>query len=167
MNLQDMKVRPEREWAYRLTGLAAAFLIMLSLALTAVTVRDNVIAAQFDKLMQAIYRISADHGMYVEDVIVEGNRRTSYEDLVQALNLSENESILGIDIAKLQNRIEQLTWVRKCVVKREFFRTTFWSILKNGRSGRFGSMRGAIIRWTRKGTSSRLKNTSRTRRFCF
>ena len=28
MNLQDMKVRPEREWAYRLTGLAAAFLIM-------------------------------------------------------------------------------------------------------------------------------------------
>lgn len=121
MNLQDMKVRPEREWAYRLTGLAAAFLIMLSLALTAVTVRDNVIAAQFDKLMQAIYRISADHGMYVEDVIVEGNRRTSYEDLVQALNLSENESILGIDIAKLQNRIEQLTWVRKCVVKREFF----------------------------------------------
>ena len=70
--------------------------------------------------MQAIYRISADHGMYVEDVIVEGNRRTSYEDLVQALNLSENESILGIDIAKLQNRIEQLTWVRKCVVKRVF-----------------------------------------------
>ena len=38
MNLQDMKVRPEREWAYRLTGLAAAFLIMLSLALTAVGV---------------------------------------------------------------------------------------------------------------------------------
>lgn len=28
---------------------------------------------------------------------------------------------MGIDIAKLQNRIEQLTWVRKCVVKREFF----------------------------------------------
>lgn len=50
-----------------------------------------------------------------------GNRRTSYEDLIQALNLSENESILGIDIAKLQNRIEQLTWVRKCVVRRSFF----------------------------------------------
>ncbi len=121
LNLQNMHVYPEREWAYRLLGAAMIFLIVVSLSLTAVTLRDNVISAQFDKLMQAVYKISAQYGMYVEDVIVEGNNRTSYEDLVQALNLSENESILGVDIAKLQNKIEQLTWVRNCVVRRSFF----------------------------------------------
>jgi cell division protein FtsQ len=97
------------------------FLFILSLCLIAVTIRDNVISAQFDKMMKSFYHFSSKHGLYVEDVIVEGNYRTSYEDLVQALNLSENESILGVDIDLLQTKIEQLTWVRRCVVKRSFF----------------------------------------------
>ncbi len=121
LNLGETAVYPEREWLYRLVGVLGTFLVFLSLCLTAVTIRDNVLAAQFNNIMQAIYKVSAKYGMYVEDIIVEGNKRTSYEDLVQALNLSENESILGIDIAKLQSQIEQLTWVRHCVVKRSFF----------------------------------------------
>lgn len=114
-------VYPEREWAYRLTGIVVIFLFILSLCLIAVTIRDNVISAQFDKMMKSFYHFSSKHGLYVEDVIVEGNYRTSYEDLIQALNLSENESILGVDIDLLQTKIEQLTWVRRCVVKRSFF----------------------------------------------
>ena len=114
-------VYPEREWAYRLTGGVMIFLFILSLCLIAVTIRDNVISAQFDKMMKSFYHFSSKHGLYVEDVIVEGNYRTSYEDLIQALNLSENESILGVDIDLLQTKIEQLTWVRRCVVKRSFF----------------------------------------------
>lgn len=114
-------VYPEREWAYRLTGIVMIFLFILSLCLIAVTIRDNVISAQFDKMMKSFYHFSSKHGLYVEDVIVEGNYRTSYEDLIQALNLSENESILGVDIDLLQTKIEQLTWVRRCVVKRSFF----------------------------------------------
>ena len=114
-------VYTDREWAYRLTGVVVIFLFILSLCLIAVTIRDNVISAQFDKMMKSFYHFSSKHGLYVEDVIVEGNYRTSYEDLIQALNLSENESILGVDIDLLQTKIEQLTWVRRCVVKRSFF----------------------------------------------
>ncbi len=112
---------PEHEVGYRFTGLIASFLVILSLSLVAVTIRDNVLINQFHQFMQAVYKISARYGMYVEDIIVEGNKRTSYEELVTALNLSDNESILGIDIAQLQTKIEQLTWVRSCVVKRSFF----------------------------------------------
>lgn len=121
MDLQNTRVYPEREWAYRLFGVLLMTSVILAGCLIAVTVRDNIISVQFNKLMQAVYQISAKHGLAVEDVIVDGNRRTSYEDLIQALNLSENESILGIDIAKMQNKIEQLTWVRDCVVRRSFF----------------------------------------------
>lgn len=121
MDAQNSRITPPHEWVYRLWGMIVSFALITALSLTAVTVRDNVIFEQFDKVMQSVYRISAQHGMLVDDVIVEGNKRTSYEDLIQALNLSENESILGIDIEKLQSRIEQLTWVRKCVVKRSFF----------------------------------------------
>lgn len=121
LNLNETAVYPEREWLYRLLGVLCGVLLIFSLSLTAVTIRDNILSSQFNSMMQGVYKLSAKYGMYVEDIIVEGNERTSYEDLVQALNLSENESILGIDIAKLQSQIEQLTWVRRCVVKRSFF----------------------------------------------
>ena len=121
MKTKETAVYPEHEAFYRFIGFLCAFLVVLSLVLTAVTVRDNVLGTQFHKIMQSVYKISAKYGMYVEDIIVEGNKRTSYEELVEALNLSDNESILGIDIAQLQSKIEQLTWVRSCVVKRSFF----------------------------------------------
>lgn len=121
LNMEEAAVYPEHEVGYRLAGFIGAFLIVLSLSLTAVTIRDNVLGNQFHKIMQSIYKISAQYGLYVEDIIVEGNVRTSYDELVEVLNFSDNESILGIDIAQLQSKIEQLTWVRSCVVKRSFF----------------------------------------------
>ena len=121
LKTNELHVTPEPEWLYRFLGIMGMFAITLSLCLTMVTIRDNVLSMQFNNMMKTIYKISSDYGMHIEDVIVEGNKRTSYEDLIQALNLSENESILGIDIDKLQTRIEQLTWVKSCVVRRSFF----------------------------------------------
>ena len=121
LNLKETAVYPEHECLYRFIGVLFATIMIVAMCLTAITFRDNVFSAQFDKFMQAIYQVSARHGLNVEDIIVDGNERTSYDELVSALNLSDNESILGIDIAQLQNKIEQLTWVRKCVVKRSFF----------------------------------------------
>ena len=118
---KDKFMYPECEWGYRLMGFLMIFGVIVSLCVTAVTIRDNVISYNFNKFMGEVYKFSSNHGMNIEDVIVEGNYRTSYDDLIQALNLSENESIVGVDIASLQERIEQLTWVRHCVVKRSFF----------------------------------------------
>ena len=118
---KDKFMYPECEWGYRLVGFLMILGVIVSLCVTAVTIRDNVISYNFNKFMGGVYKFSSHHGMNIEDVIVEGNYRTSYDDLIQALNLSENESILGVDIASLQERIEQLTWVRRCVVKRSFF----------------------------------------------
>ena len=121
LNLEETAVYPDHEIGYRFLGMMMAVLLVLSLSLIAVTIRDNVLSAQFDKMMQSIYKISAEHGMYVENIIVEGNRRTSYDELIEVLNFSDNESILGVNISKLQNKIDQLAWVKKCVVKRSFF----------------------------------------------
>ncbi len=121
LKINELHVSPEPEWLYRFLGILGIFVVTFSLCLTMVTIRDNILLTQFDNLMRSIYKISSNYGMHIEDVIVEGNKRTSYEDLIQALNLSENESILGVDISKLQTRIEQLTWVKSCVVRRSFF----------------------------------------------
>ncbi len=114
-------VRPECEWGYRLMGVVTFFFIIFFSCFIAITIRDNIIVVKFNQLMSDVYKFSAKHGLYIEDVVVDGNYRTSYDDLIGALNLSENESILGVDIANLQSRIEELTWVKSCVVKRSFF----------------------------------------------
>ena len=121
LKIKENVVKPECEWGYRLLGVGLVFLFIFSLSMVAITIRDDVIKVQFNNMMGAIYKFSATHGLYIEDVIVEGNNRTSYEDLIQALNFSENESILGVNINELQKKVEQLTWVKKCVVKRSFF----------------------------------------------
>ena len=121
LKVKENVVKPECEWGYRLLGVCLVFLFIFSLSMIAITIRDDVIKVQFNNMMSSIYKFSANHGLYIEDVIVEGNNRTSYEDLIQALNFSENESILGVDINDLQKKVEQLTWVKKCVVKRSFF----------------------------------------------
>lgn len=121
LKLEETSVYPEHEAGYRLFGAILAITVMTLFLLTAMTIRDKILAQQFHKMMQVVYQFSAQHGLQIDDIIVEGNRRTSYEELVQALNLSDNESILGVDIAHLQQQIEQLTWVRRCVVKRSFF----------------------------------------------
>lgn len=121
LKIKENFVKPECEWGYRLLGVSLVFLCVFLVSLVSITIRDNVIKVQFDSMMQSIYNFSAKHGLYIEDVIIEGNVRTSYEDLMQALNLGENESILGVDINQLQKKVEQLTWVRECVVKRSFF----------------------------------------------
>ena len=126
LKLDETVVYPDHEIGYRFVGIVVTVLLILSLSLTAVTIRDNVLSTQFHKMMQVVYKISAEHGMYVEDVIVEGNKRTSYDELIEALNFSDTESILGVDIAQLQNKIEQLAWVKRCVVKRSFFPNNIW-----------------------------------------
>ena len=114
-------VYPECEWGYRFIGILLAVCFVVCGAFLAITIRDDVISIKFNETLKDVYKFSAEHGLYIEDVIVEGNYRTSYEDLIQALNLSENESILGVDIENLKSKIEELTWVKKCVVKRSFF----------------------------------------------
>ena len=68
-------VRPECEWGYRLMGVVVAFLIIFSCCFIAVTIRDNIIAVKFNQMMKDVYKFSAKHGLYVEDVVVDGNYR--------------------------------------------------------------------------------------------
>ena len=121
LKTKEKFVYPECEWGYRLWGVMLFGALFFLFSMLAVVIRDNVISDEFHKIMKDVYSFSSRHGMRVEDVILEGNVRTSYDDLVGALNLSENESIFGVDIASLQKKIEELTWVKRCVVKRSFF----------------------------------------------
>ncbi len=114
-------VYPPKEWVYRLLGIFLIFLCLLSITLICNTIKENLVQNKYKKLLNTVYYTTAQHGLAIENVIVDGNKRTSYNDLVTALALKDNENILEVDIATLQNKISSLLWVKECTIKRTFF----------------------------------------------
>ena len=72
------------------------------------------------KLIEASGNISKTVGLIVREVIVEGRSKTKKSALLQALQVSEGDSILAINITEMQDRIKKLPWVKSARIERHF-----------------------------------------------
>ncbi len=63
-------------------------------------------------------RSSAQAGLTVQDVLVQGRERTRSSDLLAALQIQRGYPILGLDLVAAKERIEALPWVREAAVQR-------------------------------------------------
>jgi len=61
---------------------------------------------------------SADLGLRINEIYVEGRSRTPADKLVEALGLKRGDPILGIDLAAAKHQIEALAWVKSAVIER-------------------------------------------------
>lgn len=61
---------------------------------------------------------SADWGMGVEEVVLEGRRNAPRAKLAAAANVRRGDPILGVDLALVRSRLESVPWVRKATVQR-------------------------------------------------
>ena len=68
--------------------------------------------------------ISADisniTGLVVKEVIVEGRTKTNKTELLAALQISEGDSILPLNINEIRERINKLPWIKSVRVERHF-----------------------------------------------
>lgn len=72
------------------------------------------------KLIEASGNISKTVGLIVREVIVEGRSKTKKSALLQALQVSEGDNILAINITEMQDRIKKLPWVKSARIERHF-----------------------------------------------
>lgn len=61
---------------------------------------------------------SADWGLGVEDVVLEGRKNAPRADLAAAVNLKRGDPILGVDLAHVRAKLESVPWVRTAMVQR-------------------------------------------------
>ncbi len=106
---------------YRLFGNLMLLALIASICMIIVTIRDNLINKQITSLMNGFYAYSAAYGWGIDDIIVEGRNKTGRQELADAIGLSRADNILSVNLAELKNKIEELPWVKKAVVKRRFF----------------------------------------------
>lgn len=61
-----------------------------------------------------------DAGLVVEDIDIAGEKVVSEDVIIDAAQIKMGEALLAVDIGGMIERIEQLKWVNKAAVRREF-----------------------------------------------
>lgn len=108
-------------WPYRLIGNFLLIGTIWLLTLGVITIRHNLIGQHVDSLLDDFYLQSTNWGLGLDDITLEGRQKTSKTDILTALNLQHGDNILKIDLAKIQEKIKALPWVKDAVITRHYF----------------------------------------------
>jgi cell division protein FtsQ len=111
-------VRP----ATRIAGAAAA--VVLAVA-ASVAWRDGWIARQADAAMVHFVSATADAGLAVEEILVEGRLHTPRTSILAAVDAHRGTPLLSIDPSVVKERLEGLPWIRSAAVERQLPGTLF------------------------------------------
>lgn len=103
-------------WHGRKTRLAA--LALIAVAAVAVVFRLDMLAPVAEMVRTQTHQLTSMAGFKVNDITVEGRKRTQREDLVAAINVAPGSAIFAIDLDEVHARIEALPWVEDAVVLR-------------------------------------------------
>ena len=69
-------------------------LMITSIVLTGITLRDSLIEKKIDNLTSDLFDYAAKHGFAIEDIVVEGREKTTLNDLTEKLRLDRKDSNL-------------------------------------------------------------------------
>jgi cell division protein FtsQ len=78
------------------------------------------LSAQYAAGHQAFLDYTARSGFALQEVKVQGRSATAIADILTAVHANRGDPILGIDIDAVRERLEDLPWVVKAGVERQF-----------------------------------------------
>lgn len=113
--------RPQRR---RLQVAAAGAGLLAVLAVVALW-QAGWIGRQIDRAVAAGYRLTADAGFAVHEVLVEGRERTERAAILAALGVERGTPILAVDPEAARLRLEALPWVAQATVERRLPRVLY------------------------------------------
>ncbi len=109
------RAMPERRLRRRVApGLAASALLLGAGWLW----HGGLVGRGLAEIRQAVLAASAEAGLKVDDVLVEGRTRTRRSAILEALGVARDLPILGFDPHAARRRLEHLPWVRAAMVER-------------------------------------------------
>ena len=108
-------------WPYRLLG-NVFILSIIALASTGIIIfKSNYVGQKLNSLSDYFYTATSYLGFTVDDILVYGRDKTSLDEVNNIVNTRYGDNILNIDIHQLKLDLEQLPWVKKVTVQREYF----------------------------------------------
>ena len=101
----------------------AAFTLTSLLVVAAATggvwaTRSGAVTALADRLQTAVFGITVEAGLTIEEILVVGRRETKRSELVSAIGVRRGDPILAFDPAAARQRILNLGWIADARVER-------------------------------------------------
>ena len=103
-------------WSGRRLRLAALALLLALMGV--VTFNTQALSPLAAWVEAQTYHLTAQAGFRVNDITVEGRKRTQREDLLSVIGVEQNAPIFALDLDTIHARIEDLPWVEKAVISR-------------------------------------------------
>lgn len=112
--------RPRPRWVRPAQLAAGGLLVVAGLAVgVRQLVETGLFATARERVRDEMVAGSVAVGLVVRELVAEGRRRTTEGEIVQALARYRGMPLLAVDLAIVQQRLEQLPWVRTATVRRE------------------------------------------------
>lgn len=74
--------------------------------------------------------IAADVGFKLENVLIEGQKNTSAEEIISTLNADTGTPIFAIDLKNVKKQLERNPWIKEAVVERRMPSTIYITLLE-------------------------------------
>jgi len=87
-------------------------------------------ALQYERAIEGAYAYSADMGLRVKGVLVEGRDRTLSDEILEVLSVERGMPILKIDPQSAKSDLETLPWVSSAEVERQLPDTIYVRIVE-------------------------------------
>lgn len=121
--------RPRAKWQTALLRWGGPGLAVLAVAGTGFwAFSSGWVERQWSTLAEATLEASADAGLALREVLVQGRGRTTQEELMAALGLELGTPILALDPNELRARLEALPWIAHAKVERRLPDTLFIAV---------------------------------------
>lgn len=108
----------------RFFGNVLILALIASVCVIIITLRDKLIDHKINAMLQLFYAQTANYGLKIDDIIIEGRDKTTLSELNEKIALNRGDSLLGVDMKALRARLEELPWVKRAQIRRTYFPNT-------------------------------------------
>ena len=116
---EDNIIELSKEWPHRVFGIFLFFSITIFSGVITWIIKDNILEKTINNTNQEFYSMSGKTGFILDDILIEGRKKTSASDLTKAIDAKRGMPILLLDLEKIKDNVEKLPWVAKVTVQRK------------------------------------------------
>lgn len=90
----------------------------------------NLFASTKESIGAFIYNKTADGGLVLNNVVIQGQKNTPSQEIIEAIGTKRGAPILSIPIATVQQTLENNTWIKSCIVERRLPDTLYIALFE-------------------------------------
>jgi cell division protein FtsQ len=115
---KHLRVRKRKSF-FKATFFGILVSIFVGIFITlAILWQQGIIHEKYVELKQKAFHLTAQMGLQLKDILVEGRNETSKDDLLKAIGLQTGDPILAFDPKRAKTEIEALPWVSQVSIER-------------------------------------------------